>query len=160
MKHLLLLTALLCLSSSSLRANEDLPGTNPVIVEYAFHQACELSQMDCTDVPLPQVGYWFLNPSSWGMYTPAQPNIVWLDVHLQPGLQDPDQVHVFGLSVLIHEIVHYLDFKVNGSDFATAEAACVSEGMAWATSNRWLTEVMGAPDMARWDWREAYDHCP
>lgn len=147
--------ALMCALVSSAQAQQ--PATNPYLIEYAFDQACEISQISCEGLAPPQVGYEFLPPGVWGVYSYTyNPDMVFLSMNFLGEFGDWNSAEVFSMAILIHEIVHYIDHHSNGSMYTTYESGCASEGMAWYVTNIWL-ERQDYP--ANWGWRVSYPNC-
>lgn len=145
------------INSASISVPVATPVTSPALIQYALDKACKYTAMDCTDVPVPEVEYWTLL-DVWGfvgLFEFGNP-VIYLDVKFIGQLTNPADADLYGLAILIHETVHYLDWYLNDAK-GTPESICASEGMAWSATNLWL-EFIGSEDTF-WDWRNWYDNC-
>jgi len=111
---------------------------------------------DCVGLPLPHLGFLSLREeySAWGLFIHARPDVVWLDQGLYEPLLKEDP---FAMGVLLHEIVHYIDWHRISRGF-DGYSSCDREALAWAISNTWLTRN-GHYDLADWAWHGRYRGC-
>jgi hypothetical protein len=153
------LATILLLLSFPASAQE--PSIPPEVIESAFLFACERTPAaDCATLERPVIG---VAPLLWqhgflGLFAPEYPGVVWLDYGVAYGLLDASHVDVEAYGILIHETVHYLDYHTTGIDNTNVDSVCASEGRAWWIHNDFMVRI-GAPEMARWDWRGGYAHC-
>ena len=133
---------------------------NSTLEREAFKDACRLTSTSCEGLEVPIVLYESLIEDFGfaGTYQPWYGPVVWLDHIYSDALRGPSWgLHAYG--IVVHEMVHYIDLTVNGYSPWTAERACASEGMAYNAANTLMIE-QGHPELASWNWREYYDHCP
>jgi hypothetical protein len=96
--------------------------------ESAFAEACRLSRYNCLDLRPPSVRgtVYAQRENSYGFYTGG--NTIWLDPTL-----DSEARYI----VMVHETVHYLQEKVDGSRFPINQLrSCLSEEEAFEVSDQ------------------------
>jgi hypothetical protein len=107
----------------------------------AFREACELSRYNCRGAKAPMVAYSTIVTAAgaYGIY--AGDNTVWLAKGLSREMR---------YTVLVHEMVHYLQTKVGGTNipFHGKFTQCVSESEAFEISDI-VAKRVGADDMIR-----------
>jgi len=136
-------------------------GTHSAIYLAAWSDACEYTVMPCEGIQPPVVGFVpLLVPwGAMGAYSPSwDSEVVWMDVNLIGRLDNPASFDLYAYSVLMHEMVHYIDHKANGVPLSTPAQVCLSERMAFEAVNLWAV-ANEFPFMVTEGWKDYYEHC-
>lgn len=124
---------------------------HPNAIAYALEVACAAFPAGtCTNLGAPHVRPAPLS-DAWGMFIREFPDTLWLDLEPAVGLSSGEGYNVFAMSILIHEMAHYIDHH----DGTPLDASCEAEAVAWGTSNGWLVKA-GQPQLGNWEWRKVY----
>lgn len=116
-----------------------------------FDFACRHSHVSCVNVPMPNIVLTWMG-GLWGAYSTATPDTVWIEFNLLYG-------PAFQLKeVIVHEMVHYLDYTVRSNPMNSIRSVCASEARAWAIGNKWL-EFNGYPQLVEQNWQRLYPQC-
>lgn len=128
-------------------------GENTHWMNEAWSDACRLSRYDCRGLQKPRLRYSKLISmhGAWGMYTGGT------TVYLAPSMRITKRESQAYL-VLVHEVVHYIETKVNRAPNGRM-SVCLSEEEAFSVDGE-LAREMGLPHLDRSvDWIKQYWKC-
>ena len=126
-----------------------LPTQSPTLAEMAWKDACELSRYDCRGLRAPDVLRTDLHDGALGFYYSSM-GVVYLR-------KEADLNDVLWYGVLVHEMVHYLQYE--RADFPrNAHGACLQEEEAFQVYDE-IVEKLGRPDLKRPKWYRSYPSC-
>lgn len=127
-------TSLLVLIGASANATAE-----PTVEEEALNFVCETLEVDCSNVPVPEVMYADITAliGAVGYYDRNRyPFIVWMDLSYKGWLGGQNH----STATLIHEITHYVDAVLGITDYTS----CNTENLAYVVEDVWLSENLPA----------------
>ena len=121
---------------------------------YAWEYACTLQQeFSCIGVTPPKIMLKDMGPDQHGLFKGGT------TVYINPTTREPGSE--LYRATLVHEMVHYLDFKKGELFFGpwNVREVCRSENLAFAMSDAYL-DMVGQPSFKRGaTWWKKYWHC-
>lgn len=123
-------------------ANVDLPA----LMDFA----CTVLAYDCSEVPLPEVVFepLYQTYGAFGGFNPEAGAIIYVDSQMVPYLDEP-----YIQSIVVHELTHYIDWQLHGSEMIGD--LCAAESRGWRVGNAWLMSS-DRPDLVDFSWNIRY----